>query len=225
MISCNRYLSFLGKYFLSGCIERDARRDRQVQAVYIGRMLYPDRLSYLRIFGRKTRRLVTEYKGERFIDIRILKEGTAVQHKRIDIIIGEPAPIVVESLEHLNIDPCGCSHGSSYRLGVKVIYSRWHYSDISNAEARAASHDGTHIARIGRIDQHHMVAGLNFRLLLLYNSYYKAVLFLREDIKGFLLCLKGYLLILTDGLYLLDSLLGRELRVKDNTRYEIGSVV
>ncbi len=105
MLSRNRNLRFPGKYFLSGSIERYTGGNGKVQAVDIVRVLDPDGTAYLRIIGRKARCLVTEYKGERLFYIRILKEGTPVQHKGIDIIIGKSLPVVIESLEYLYVDP------------------------------------------------------------------------------------------------------------------------
>ena len=171
------------------------------------RMFDPYGTSYLGELGRKTRSLITEHERKITLYLSILKERTAVEHKRIDIIIGESLPIVLESLEYFDPHFGGGSHRSSYRLGIKVIDCRRYDGYVVDAEAQAASHDGTHITCIRRIDEHDVVTGHELCFRLLYYTYNKAVLLLRKDIKRLLLGAQRDLIILTDLLYLGDRLL------------------
>ena len=188
-------------------------------------MFDPYWTSYLGELGRKTRSLITKYEREITLYLSILKERTAVEHKRIDIIVGESLPIVLESLEYFDPHFGGGAHRSSYRLGIKVIDRRRYDGYVVDAEAQAASHDGTHITCIRRIDEHDVVTGLELNVRLLYHTDNKAVLFLREDIKRLLLRAQRYLIVLTDLLYLGDRLLRPERRMKDDGPDLLGAAV
>ena len=86
----------------------------------------------------------------------LLKGGLTLEHKGVEALLRELPAVVLKGVVIAEADVEECPHRGADHLGVVDVHSRPDDGEVVKAKAGACAQNGSQVAGIAGVDQHHM---------------------------------------------------------------------